>query len=100
MPAFAGRTKVPDVGFRYVTETDIWGVEIGSIEHCGVFGEESACITNMIGLAHPGAAVVDDHGIQYGKRADDGAVHHPRKKNSNGAILLDLSEEPGGFSEI
>jgi hypothetical protein len=41
-------------------------------------------------LAHPGAAVVDDHGIQYGNRADGEQSINQRKKNSNGAILLDL----------
>jgi hypothetical protein len=31
-------------------------------------------------LAHSGAAVLDDHGIQYGNHADGRAVHQPAKE--------------------
>ena len=62
---------------------------------------------------HAGAAVVDDHGIQYGNRADGGAVHQPAKeeqqwsdpfgslKNCADVRISDrISGEPVGFSDI
>jgi hypothetical protein len=41
-------------------------------------------------LAHPGAVVVDDHGIQCGAAQTVGQSINQAKKNSNRAILLDL----------